>query len=97
MLQIFEQQNSTFEHMSKQNFYEQFEKAFQKLNESQKKAVNQIDGPVLVIAGPGTGKTQILAARIANILLQTDTNPENILCLMMNRYCPRSSKRFESM
>jgi len=77
----FEQQNSTFEHMSKQNFYEQFEKAFQKLNESQKKAVNQIDGPVLVIAGPGTGKTQILAARIANILLQTDTNPENILCL----------------
>ncbi|MBK6947296.1 MAG: ATP-dependent helicase [Haliscomenobacter sp.] len=36
---------------------------------------------MLVIAGPGTGKTQILAARIGRILLETDTLPENILCL----------------
>lgn len=35
----------------------------------------------MVIAGPGTGKTQILAARIGKILLDTDTAPENILCL----------------
>ena len=34
-----------------------------------------------VIAGPGTGKTQILAARIGKILLETDALPENILCL----------------
>ncbi len=60
-----------------QNFLE----AINKLNENQLKAVNQIDGPVLVIAGPGTGKTQILAARIGNILLKTDTQPQNILCL----------------
>jgi len=33
----------------------------------------------MVIAGPGTGKTQIIALRTANILLKTDVNPENIL------------------
>src|SRR5580704_19441699 len=51
------------------------------LNPEQKLAVDQIDGPVLVIAGPGTGKTQILGARIGKILLETDTDPGNILCL----------------
>lgn len=55
--------------------------AFYQLNEAQKNAVEAIEGPVLVIAGPGTGKTQILAARIGNILLKTDARPENILCL----------------
>jgi DNA helicase-2/ATP-dependent DNA helicase PcrA len=51
------------------------------LNTKQRAAVEQIDGPMLVIAGPGTGKTQILATRIANILTQTDTTAESILCL----------------
>ena len=37
--------------------------------------------PVLVIAGPGTGKTHILASRIGHILMMTDTQPHNILCL----------------
>jgi DNA helicase-2/ATP-dependent DNA helicase PcrA len=57
------------------------EEILKPLNSAQKKAVEQIEGPVLVIAGPGTGKTQILAARIANILEKTDALPENILCL----------------
>lgn len=52
-----------------------------KLNPEQQAAVDQIDGPVLVLAGPGTGKTQLLSARVANILKQTDVNPGNILCL----------------
>jgi DNA helicase-2/ATP-dependent DNA helicase PcrA len=52
-----------------------------KLNPAQKRAVDAIEGPVMVVAGPGTGKTQILTLRIANILLQTDTAPENILAL----------------
>lgn len=60
---------------------EQFEKIYQNLNEQQQRAVNTIEGPVMVIAGPGTGKTQILGARIGKILLDTDTQPENILCL----------------
>jgi DNA helicase-2/ATP-dependent DNA helicase PcrA len=40
-----------------------------------------MDGPVLVVAGPGTGKTQILAARIGKILTDTDALPSEILCL----------------
>src|SRR3984957_14417558 len=58
-----------------------FNEALTKLNAAQRKAVDAIEGPVLVIAGPGTGKTQILATRIGKILQETDTQPHNILCL----------------
>ena len=60
---------------------EKFTQILENLNPQQLEAVKSIDGPVLVLAGPGTGKTQILAARTAYILNETDTNPENILCL----------------
>ncbi len=59
----------------------EFKKLYKALNKDQKEAVDSIDGPVMVVAGPGTGKTQILTLRIANILLKTDTAPENILAL----------------
>ena len=49
------------------------------LNEGQLKAVNSIYWPIMVVAGPWTGKTQIIALRSANILKKTDVNPENIL------------------
>ncbi len=58
-----------------------FDEEYGKLNDAQRNAVDTIEGPVMVIAGPGTGKTQILAARIGKILLETDALPENILCL----------------
>jgi DNA helicase-2/ATP-dependent DNA helicase PcrA len=58
-----------------------FQKRFEKLNPEQKKAVETIEGPVMVVAGPGTGKTETLGARIANILQKTDSLPHNILCL----------------
>lgn len=58
-----------------------FEQVYNSLNTNQKLAVDSIEGPVLVVAGPGTGKTQILSARIANILQRADLNPENILCI----------------
>ncbi len=54
---------------------------YKKLNQAQKQAVDCIEGPVMVIAGPGTGKTELLSMRAANILRQTDVLPENILCL----------------
>lgn len=63
----------------KQN--EAFKQALDLLNEDQRKAVDLIDGAILVIAGPGTGKTQLLAARIGNILLNSDAAPNEILCL----------------
>lgn len=65
----------------KEKLQAQFQKIYDELNEEQRIAVDTIDGPVMVIAGPGTGKTQILAARIGKILLETDELPENILCL----------------
>lgn len=58
-----------------------FEEAYQSLNPAQREAVDAIEGPVMVIAGPGTGKTQILAIRIGKILLETDTQPQHILCM----------------
>lgn len=51
------------------------------LNDAQKRAVEYLDGPLLVLAGPGTGKTQLLSQKVAYILQNTDTNPENILCM----------------
>jgi DNA helicase-2/ATP-dependent DNA helicase PcrA len=58
-----------------------FDYHYNRLNPSQKRAVDQIQGAVMVIAGPGTGKTQILAVRIAKILADTDAQAHNILCL----------------
>lgn len=58
-----------------------FQALYRKLNPQQKRAVDAIEGPVMVIAGPGTGKTQILTLRIANILRKTDTAPDSILAL----------------
>ena len=58
-----------------------FEELYGQLNPEQKEAVDHIEGPVMVVAGPGTGKTQVLTLRIANILLKTQINPGNILAL----------------
>ena len=65
----------------KHNYDLSFIEELKKLNPEQRTAVEHIEGPLLVIAGPGTGKTQILSARIGKILTDTDTKPHNILCL----------------
>lgn len=51
------------------------------LNISQKEAIADLDGPTLVLAGPGTGKTQLIAAKVGKILMESDTLPRSILCL----------------
>ncbi|HTD39845.1 MAG TPA: ATP-dependent DNA helicase [Mucilaginibacter sp.] len=66
---------------NRHKYNEKFQEALNKLNPEQLAAVEQMDGPVLVVAGPGTGKTQILAARIGKILLETDASAHEILCL----------------
>ncbi|HIA06362.1 MAG TPA: ATP-dependent helicase [Flavobacteriales bacterium] len=66
---------------SKVQYDEAFERELERLNPAQREAVDHIDGPVLVVAGPGTGKTHLLAARIGQILKTTDAQAYNILCL----------------
>lgn len=67
--------------LNKERLEKKFAEEYNRLNEKQRLAVDSIEGPVMVIAGPGTGKTKILASRIGKILLETDTWPQNILCL----------------
>ena len=50
-------------------------------NDRQLEAVFSLDGPVLVVAGPGTGKTHLLSLRVASILNNRDVDASNILCL----------------
>lgn len=65
----------------KEKLEKKFAEEYNRLNDQQRIAVDTIEGPVMVIAGPGTGKTQVLSSRIGKILLETDTMPQNILCL----------------
>lgn len=58
-----------------------FQTEYDRLNDAQRTAVNTIEGPVMVVAGPGTGKTQVLSLRVANILRTTQVRPGSILCL----------------
>ncbi|HVF96878.1 MAG TPA: UvrD-helicase domain-containing protein, partial [Flavisolibacter sp.] len=67
---------------SREKLLQKFTEEYNRLNEQQRRAVDQTEGPVMVIAGPGTGKTQILSARIGKILLSDGSvEPNNILCL----------------
>jgi DNA helicase-2/ATP-dependent DNA helicase PcrA len=75
-----------------------FEDRYQRLNDAQKQAVDTTEGPVLVVAGPGAGKTELLSLRVANILRQHDVNPQNILCLTFTENAAMNMrKRLASM
>ncbi|MDW8228952.1 MAG: ATP-dependent DNA helicase [Saprospiraceae bacterium] len=67
--------------MAQTPYNDAFLALLQTLNAEQRQAVNHIEGPVLVVAGPGTGKTHLMAARVGKILLDTDTSPQSVLCL----------------
>ena len=70
-----------------------FNTLYKKLNPKQREAVDAIDGPVMVIAGPGTGKTTVLTLRIANILRRTDTPPECVLALTFTESGAREMRK----
>ncbi len=70
----------------------EFDLAYKKLNAEQRLAVDTIEGPVMLVAGPGTGKTQTLALRIANIIRKTDTPASSILALTYTESGARAMK-----
>lgn len=69
------------DHALKSNSRKTLKERYVSLNDEQKQAVDAIDGPVLVIAGPGSGKTELLSLRVGNILEKATVSPHNILCL----------------
>jgi DNA helicase-2/ATP-dependent DNA helicase PcrA len=70
-----------------------FQESYDKLNKNQRLAVDSTEGPIMVLAGPGTGKTEVLAVRIGNILNKTDMQPSNILCLTFSNAGVQSMKK----
>lgn len=67
-------------------------------NNSQLKAVKHKSGPMLVIAGPGSGKTTVLTARIRNLIEEYSVNPANILVITFTKAAANEMKsRFNNM
>ncbi len=79
--------------LKKENPHNTLYKFYAELNEKQKLAVDTIDGPVLVLAGPGTGKTQLLSVR-AHAILSKKKNvlPENIMILTYTNTAAKAMK-----
>ena len=55
------------------------------LDKNQEKAVNHFAGPAIVVAGPGSGKTRVVTARILNLIQTHDIPPSKILAIAFNR------------
>ncbi len=81
--------------MTEQDFIDRYG---QKLNNEQLTAVRTIEGPVLLLAVPGSGKTTVLVNRLGYMLYVKDINPENILTLTYTVAATRDmARRFESL
>ncbi|MDF2841094.1 MAG: ATP-dependent helicase, partial [Clostridia bacterium] len=61
------------------------DKLLKKLNVEQRSAAENIDGPCMVLAGPGTGKTTIIVHRLAQLIRSGIVNPENLLVVTFSK------------
>ena len=66
------------------------------LNEAQKKAVLHLDGPLLIVAGAGSGKTKVLTSRIAHIIKEQKAYPNQILAVTFTNKAAKEMQNAEA-
>lgn len=67
-------------------------------NKSQIQAISHMDGPAMVLAGPGSGKTTVITHRIKNLIEKAEVHPENILVVTFTKAAAISmQKRFSTL